>query len=212
MNINARRVLPVATLVILALTTAEAKALSVVDAGVKVGVGQTRMTFADYGRFDGRPGLAAGLFLTVELADRLAVQPQALYVRRGGAYRDQGDDPWGLLYGVDLAEFRLDYLEIPVLLRYDLLTDRAWMPMLLAGPAWGRLLSARYVENDWSDAGWLRHHDWALQVGAGLEKRTSSATWSLEVLYRHALTGIAKEPPPPTTEVDGLSLMVGLGF
>lgn len=212
MTISSRITLPVATLMILALAFADAKALRVVEAGMKAGVAQTRMTFADYGRFDGRPGLAAGLFLTMELADRLAVQPQALYVRRGGAYRDQANDPWGLLYGVDLAEFRLDYLEIPVLLRYDLLTDRAWMPVLLAGPAWGRLLSARYVENDGSDAGWLRHHDWALQVGAGLEKRTSGATWSLELLYRHALAGIAKGPPPPTTEVDGLSLMVGFGF
>ncbi|MDO9695216.1 MAG: porin family protein [Candidatus Latescibacteria bacterium] len=212
MTSSSRSVLPLATLMILALTTSDAQALSVVDAGMKAGVAQTRMNFAGYDRFDGRPGLTAGLFLTVELADRLAVQPQALYVCRGGAYRDQGGGPWGTLEWVHLAEFRLDYLEIPVLLRYDLLSDRAWTPVLLAGPAWGRLLSARYIQNDWSDAGWLRHHDWALLVGAGLERRTSGATWSLELLYRHALTGIAKGPPPPTTEVDGLSLMVGLGF
>jgi hypothetical protein len=212
MTISSRNVLPVATLLILALMSADAKALSVVDAGMKAGVAQTRMNFADYDRFDGRPGLTAGLFLTVELADRLAVQPQSLYVRRGGAYRNQSGGPWGTLGEVELAEFRLDYLEIPVLLRYDLLTDRSWMPVLLAGLAWGRLLSARYVQDGWSDTGWMRHHDWALLIGAGLERRTSGATWSLELLYRHALTGLAKEAHSTPADVDGLSLMVGRGF
>lgn len=212
MTINSRSMLPLATLMILALTSADAKALRVVDAGMKAGVAQTRMTFADYGRFDGQPGLTAGLFLTVELADDLAVQPHALYVRRGGAYRNQVSGPWGTLGEVDLVEFRLDYLEIPVLLRYDLLTDRAWMPVLLAGPAWGRLLSARYVQDGWSDTGWMRHHDWAWLMGVGLDRRTSGATWSLELLYRHALTGLANESHPTPADVDGLTLLMGFGF
>ena len=63
-----------------------------------------------------------------------------------------------------------------------------------------------------ADAKALGVVDAGMRAGVGLERRTSGATWSPELLYRHALTDLAEESPPTSSDVDGLSLMVGRGF
>lgn len=53
-----------------------------------------------------RPGLAAGLFLSLPVTDRVVIQPEVLYRQRGAEY-EEGDDQ---------IRFELDDLEVPVLL------------------------------------------------------------------------------------------------
>jgi len=80
--------------------------------GVKGGINLATVSFdpelpVDYGL---RLGIVAGAFVSLPLGSRLAVQPEALFSQKGAAVDADGVD----------ATLRLDYLEIPVLLKYSL--------------------------------------------------------------------------------------------
>lgn len=204
-----QRVIPVAALLGLLVVSSDTRAFSLGPAGIKAGLAYSWMNIerSDYGRSEWHDGFVVGPFLSLELSPGWSLQPNLLYVRRGGTYRDRPDDLWGGLVWVQKVTFRLDYLEMPLLLRHDLLPDKPLNPVLLFGPVLGELLSMEYVEDDVSDASWLRDWDAAFMLGAGLETKRGSVVYSLEILYRHPLSDLSH-----SVESAGLSLLVGLGF
>jgi hypothetical protein len=75
-----------------------------------------------------RTGTVVGATLTVPVGERMSLQPELLFINKGGA----------LDYGAGAVdEVRLDYLEIPVLLRVEGASGGALNPHLYAGPSIG---------------------------------------------------------------------------
>jgi hypothetical protein len=95
-------------------------------------IGYTRADFAGIGTEIVRStsGTLAGGFLRIPLTRWLAVEPEALFARKGGAVGDRsGPNP----FRVD-ADFV--YIEVPVLARVSLLpSGRIIRPMFFIGPA-----------------------------------------------------------------------------
>lgn len=100
--------------------------------GAKAGFGLANLTgtpdywepFTDY-----KAGLSGGLVVLYEFNDRLALQPELLYSQRGVKSN--------LYEGIVLVDVTasFDYVELPVLLRYQFPLESRFKPHLFAGPS-----------------------------------------------------------------------------
>lgn len=68
-----------------------------------------------------RTGLQAGLYLTLHMNHAWSIEPEALYTQQGAT--SQG------------ATLKLNYIQVPVLLRWDVASHNPVHPFFLAGPA-----------------------------------------------------------------------------
>ncbi len=113
-------------------------------------------------------GFTIGVFGTYNITPALAIQPELLYVRKG-------------LWDADLltsSGFRLSYLEIPLLVKYDLVRTGKTVPRLYLGPAAGALLGADLyyhgLFNDYDHAvrDGMKSVEFCLVFGGEVEIRT----------------------------------------
>lgn len=89
-----------------------------------------------------RRGVAAGVFLTLPVTPRFSIQQEVLYVQKGSR-QDIGVDIFDIPTVLSV-NYDLDYLEIPVLLRYHWILGRKVNVYSLAGFAFGLKLHDRY--------------------------------------------------------------------
>ncbi len=84
------------------------------------------------------PGLTAGAFLMYSSLNHFGISADVLYAQRGAAFRVQRNDGSTLTY-----DQRVNYLEIPVALRYFLTLNGNFRPNLFAGPSLAFKLNAK---------------------------------------------------------------------
>ena len=70
-------------------------------------------------------GFGAGAFLNFSLSDILSVQPEVNFMQKGVTETEEG-------YNVNI---KLDYVEIPVLLRFNIPMEGSISPYLMLGPS-----------------------------------------------------------------------------
>lgn len=211
--------------VVLALAATQAGAGPSESIGVKVGATTTHMHSSDpaYGDSESAIGLVAGPFVDLPLSRWLALQPALVFARRGGTYHDLPSSLTGSLGEVDELTIRRDYLELHLLLRCRLQPDSAWSPSLVAGPALGRVLSYKVVEDGWelgTQAGDDPNpvprasggYDTALVLGVGLDRVHGAKRLSLEAVFRMASGGPRSDAPANGFEADGLDVTLGVRF
>jgi len=84
---------------------------------------------ADGASTDGRVGLAVGAFGSFQMSNGLAFQPEILFIQKGADFTTAG---------TTAAAIRLDYIQIPVLLRFRIATgDAKAVPFVTLGPSIG---------------------------------------------------------------------------
>jgi len=81
-----------------------------------------------------KPGLLVGAYLIYMINEKFGVQPEVLFSMQGSKWDFDGDD----------SKFKFNYINIPVLLRYNI-TE---MISIHAGPQFGMLLSADLEDED----------------------------------------------------------------
>ncbi|HEY2954505.1 MAG TPA: porin family protein [Candidatus Eisenbacteria bacterium] len=202
--IRARFLLASAVALGFASTAAPAAAAALAGYGFRSGTAIARF-HGEYGDLidsESRVGFTGGLVARFKLSPLLSVQPEIGWVSKG----DEGDLP-GLHY-----EHRLDYLEIPVLLRLGLPTGPSVEPFLLAGPGLGiRTGSGVKLESRTSpsapaatgvqpaiiyervgtfDGPRFRSQEWSAIGGAGLALGRGPLRIVLDTRYALGLTGI----------------------
>lgn len=96
------------------------------SAGALGGITQTNFYGTDVGAADWRPGFNAGLFFTYQATPFIAVQPEVSWNVRGAKNANT-------LLNDGADRFRLDYIDIPVLLKVGLPLEHI-QPRLLVGP------------------------------------------------------------------------------
>jgi hypothetical protein len=106
-----------------------------------------------------------GAFGTYNITPALAVQPELLYVQKGywetGLFVDEG--------------FKLRYLDIPLLVKYDLVRTGKTIPRLYLGPAVGILLDANlydygiFSDEDFDVKDGMKSVDFCLVFGGEVE-------------------------------------------
>jgi hypothetical protein len=119
-----------------------------VSVGIKGGLGLaqhqgTMPRDSDYAvASDFRSGLAAGVVLTLPVTSRLLLQQEVLYVQKGSR-QDVGVEIFEIPTVLHVS-YDMDYLEIPVLLRYQWRIDRGLDIYSLAGFGFALRLHDRY--------------------------------------------------------------------
>ena len=160
-------ILSIVTLVFLFLLPNLAFSQMGITKGVKVGLNLATVTGDDVDYVAGpvtispgtRTSFSVGGFVILNLPGMLKVRPEILYSMKGAKY----DTPIGD------ATMKLDYLEVPVLLQYNLIPGPI-SPNIFAGPALGIKLSAKGespggAEEDIDD---VKSMDLGLVIGGGV--------------------------------------------
>lgn len=126
------------------------------DFGLKLGFNFANVSGID--DFQQRTGLSAGLFAGARLGDKLGFQIDALYSQQGAEV--------GNTYSDIVQDFNLDYISIPVVVKYYLSDNLN----IHAGPQMGILLNDETsVLNQTFDAIEADTLDWLGTVGIGLD-------------------------------------------
>lgn len=175
--------------------------------GVQGGLTQTNFYGTDVGTSDWRPGFNAGAFLTWQLNPFIAVQPEVSWNVRGAKTSTT------LLTGQS-DRFRLDYIDIPVLLKVGLPFERI-QPRLIAGPVLSILADAEINgatrDDDFNDVDFGAI--FGLEVGIPLSEATNGLVKEIFIAGRYNV-GIVDTNDANATDIfnNGFSQSIGLSF
>lgn len=158
-------------------------------------------------------GPVGGVFFSLNLGF-IGVQPEVLYSRRGV----MEEYPWGIDETATI-EFMTDYLEVPLLLRLNVLPAGPIRPVVFGGPSYLYLLKAtgRFTTPEGTETVDFKENfeksAWGAVVGAGLDIKTPLVLLTLDARYHLGLTNISTMVEPgQTVKHKGFSVMVGIGF
>jgi hypothetical protein len=93
--------------------------------GVLAGVNVATISGSDVANASNRTGFIGGLYATFHIANGFGIEPEALYSMQGA--KDSQDN----------LTVKLDYVQVPVLLRYDFQTKAPAHPFVMVGPSFG---------------------------------------------------------------------------
>jgi hypothetical protein len=174
-----------------------------INKGIKVGLNLATLGGDDadtYGSLSNRTGISAGGFVVLNLAV-INIRPEILYTMKGVKAE---------LNTVETT-MKLDYLEIPVLLEYNLPLPGPVSPCIFAGPAFAFKLSAKAEtgsqEVDMDSL--VKSTDLGLVIGAGV---TLNDMITFDVRYVLGLSSIDDSPAELDVKNQVISLMVGYMF
>lgn len=103
--------------------------------GIMAGVNIARLSGDDDEGVDNRTAFVGGVTLTLPFTPTVSFQPELLFAQKGAKVSESGFS----------AEVTLNYLEVPLLLRFDVPTTGASVfPHVYAGPALGLKLSCDF--------------------------------------------------------------------
>jgi hypothetical protein len=178
---------------------------------------------------DPRFDFVGGAFVTVPLNGRFSVQPEVMYIRKGG--KDSQLIPY-----IELnltADFRFEYIEVPILLRYTLDTDAQISPYVYAGPSIAfNLTSYVKLETELGQAQIdivnMKSTDFGLTVGGGTDVALQHFSLVFDLRLTVGLGNFLKaskpfvddevvafvreDGSPPDLENGSVSFTVGLAF
>ncbi len=124
-------------------------------------------------------GFAGGFFVSIPVAKSLMVEPEILYVNKGSGFEDE--------------EFtlNLNYIEIPVLLRYEFTQDGG--PFAYVGPYVGFNVkcnaSVDTLGTPCADENVEPSTDFGGTIGIGYRK----AAWGFDIRYDYGFTDVIKD-------------------
>jgi hypothetical protein len=188
-----------------------------IEKGVKAGVNLAsfRGEFADLADAKIRTGFVGGAFVAFGFAPDLAVQVEALFSQKGAKFESVGMDEEGNPTGQTYDTFvKVNYLEVPVLLRGTLLRGAPVQPMYLIGPTAGISLGGT-VESDGlpdADLDELKSVDLGLVLGAGAAFRLGGRKVTAEFRYTTGFGDIYDLSGNAESVNSVFSLMAGIAF
>jgi hypothetical protein len=150
-----------------------------------------------------------GLSLSLGLGI-VSLRPEVLYVRMGGAYEtDEANS----------REIRHDYVQVPILLRFNVVPLGPVRPFICGGGYGSYLIKSVSVletggvveKEDLTDE-YLRY-DYGVVVGAGIAFKVPLIGFSIEGRYNYGLANIIKDPAAgESLKNRSLMVLVGIGF
>ncbi len=172
--------------------------------GIKGGLASANLTGKDIDSVKAKLGYTGGIALTLG-GNAICLQPEALYVQKGAKYDFMGED----------IEFKLDYIEIPILLRLNL-SQGTSTPYIYGGPAFAFNISAKVsgtdsngetVEEDIKD--YVKDKDLGVVFGGGID----FGQFTLEARYTMGLQTIDQsQDNEEEEEVKNATISVLVGF
>jgi hypothetical protein len=128
---------PILFLALLAGTSVAASAQTSPKFGIKAGANYTKFSGDNLGDIEYKFGFVGGLAANFGLSESLSIQPELLYSMKGAELKGAPLDDFN---------FKLNYLELPILFRYTLSDGKG--PFLQAGPQIGYLINSKVSDGD----------------------------------------------------------------
>jgi hypothetical protein len=159
--------------------------------GVKAGLSYANIHGRDVYDQRYRMGFGAGAFLTFGLGSSFAVQPEVLFVMKGSKYSNgSGADAYRETLG-------LDYIEVPILIKFFLPLAGSFRFHLFAGPSLAFKLRARVKatfggETEVETLDNVKNTDFGLAAGVGLEHPLGRGRLTLDVRYTAGMSSLSK--------------------
>ncbi|HRD01975.1 MAG TPA: porin family protein [Candidatus Saccharicenans sp.] len=214
------------TLFFILILASQAQAL--VDFGIKGGINNSKILFSPSDRFSNQSylqGATFGAFLTVNLGP-IGLQPEVLYSRRGLDCQVLITPPIAADSSAYFAPCaaRLDYIEIPLLARLNIIPLGPIKVYAFGGPSYDILLKANLdittggqtdTENIKSD---LKNSSLAIVGGLGADLKIPLLfRVTLEARYHYSLDNILSDTSRLLEMTDkarnsGFSIMAGISF
>jgi hypothetical protein len=205
--------LVIVTVLILAFAfTANAQDAAGPQFGIKAGLNVSGHYGADTDEFHKmKAGGVFGFYMSYAASPQFTIQPEVLYSMKG----------WKWEEGTYMETGKTNYIEIPVLFKYNVQTEGTTSPSLFVGPAIAFLTKA---EVDWDDDGdtgtedikdFLKSSDFSVVFGGGVDFAMGEGTVTFDARYTLGLSKL------PDSELDELgvdvknktwSFMFGYGF
>ena len=173
--------------------------------GVRAGV--DFMTFGgddtDSDNLDRRTGIMIGGFALVDLTGPFALQPELTYIQKGAESSDG-----------DLTR-KNDYIEIPVLAKFQLPVSGPASPNLFAGPTLGFNVTAELEDDegntqDFGDE--TSGTEFGLAVGGGVDFGLGTGTLMVDLRYELGLTSIDDTDADQSIRNQGFVITAGFVF
>lgn len=159
--------------------------------GVRLGVSLANLTGSDLDLSDGetkkmRAGIASGAYVAIKAGDSIVIQPELLYIQKGTKLTFDGGS----------FAINLDYVEIPILLKYIIGGSGSVTPSLFIGPSIGFLMTATVKDGESNESDIKESQsssDFGLVFGGGLDFEAGSLDVGFDVRYGLGLTPIDKK-------------------
>ncbi|NLH76085.1 MAG: PorT family protein [Acidobacteria bacterium] len=203
--------------VLMAVLCVAALAPRDLSAGVGLKAGLSLAKFSLTGEMDGAewkylPSWVAGAYLEFKLGF-VSVQPEVLYTRMGAKIEED-------IEGVPFSlKYQFDYVQVPVLLKFNVVPAGPVRPFLYAGGYGGYLLKAKGVmegggESDEADLTEnFERFDYGVVGGLGLAFKLPGLSLSVEGRYNYGLANFIKDPLEGESGKNrSLMALVGIGF
>lgn len=180
----------VALLALLLLLAGDAQAQTAhPEIGLRVGGNLAQLRGSDNSlgseATDRKLGFTVGVFAEMPLSGSLAVQPELLFVQKGGTEED----------GDANVDFNLNYLELPVLVKYDLPVGGRLAPSLYVGPFVGysvkRAFEAEGISIDADEA--FKRFDYGATFGADFGYRFARRAATIGLRYDLGLANVFED-------------------
>ena len=167
-------------LIALAMTATTASAQRKADVGFLGGAAfSTLMGVDDSVSVRSSTGFAGGVFVGIPVAKSLVIEPEVLYVNKGAGLEDTE------------VSLNLNYIEIPVLLRYEFKEDGG--PFAYVGPYVGFVAecstSADTLSFPCADDNIETSTDFGGTIGVGFRKEA----WGFDIRYDYGFTDAIKD-------------------
>jgi hypothetical protein len=166
------------------LTATPASAQKRATVGFLAGADFTTLTGADSlmgtdASFRSSTGFAGGFFVAIPVAKSLVVEPELLYTNKGAGIEGTG------------TSFNLNYIEIPVLLRYEFTPDGG--PFAYAGPYIGFNVKCNTVVDTLpvpcADQQVEANTSFGGAIGVGFQKQA----WGFDIRYEYDFSEAVKD-------------------
>ena len=187
----------------MAVSAQEEEGVGLTGKGFKVGFFGANIGGSDGGGSSMKMGFGGGVFLTYSFSPTFAIQPEVMYAMHGFKVS---------IFGLDIKQ-KLDYIDIPILLKYQMATEGNFKPNFFVGPVVGMLMSASLEGVD--DKEIYKSVNMGVTAGAGATMQMESMALTFDVRYMMGLTSIAEDDPDGTTydvKTQDIIAMVGLSF
>jgi len=170
--------LPLAILTLFAACAFLAPAsLAQVDFGVRAGLNVSTFT-GDAEDSEAKLGFIGGGYLNYAFSPTLSIQPEVLFSQKGAEFTEDNLT----------VTYRLDYIDVPVLLKYTLPTGTNLLPSLYAGPQVSFKVSESVrAEGISVDTEFIKSTDFGLTFGADVGARLAGRTQQFGVGLRYFL-------------------------
>jgi hypothetical protein len=170
-------------------------------------------------KFGTKIGVIAGAFYRIDLTNSFAIQPEVYYSQKGTRASGKGSI-YDVPYSYDFS-LRLDYIEIPLLMKYRIPTRGKFTPGIFAGPYVAFKVSAKAaltVESEGMkqtqevDIEDVKKMDFGLAFGANLDFDIGHSSIIIDIRYSLGLSKISEYEDDPDMKNSAFTLMLGYAF